>query len=62
MQLYALRANVEAMIATVEAEAKSSAVVPGCEHPEDKRRPSNNMGEAPEYFCLDCKAFVKGQA
>lgn len=58
LQLYSLRAQVDAMIASEESEVLGS--VNGCQHPEDKRRDATNMGEEPSFFCLDCKQMVKG--
>lgn len=58
LQLYSLRAQVEALIAMEESELSVSA---GCPHPEDKRKPVNNMGEEPAFLCLACGQTVKGQ-
>lgn len=58
LQLYSLRAQVEALIALEQSE---QAVEVGCQHPEDKRRAINNMGEEPAFLCLDCGRTVKGQ-
>ena len=60
LQLYSLRAQVDALIAGEEAE--TFGVQTGCPHPEDKRLPASNMGEEPTFFCQDCKQMVKGTA
>jgi hypothetical protein len=61
-QLYIIRNQVELAIASLEADA---AVAPqpetvGCEHPSEARIQSNNMGEAPQFWCKACKQFVDG--
>ena len=65
-QLYSLRAQVEALIALEESggvvEQPQEIAPEVCPHPEDKRKPSHNMGQEPEFFCFDCKSFVKGVA
>lgn len=58
MQLYALRNQVDALILAEEGEVSTPS---GCPHPEDKRLQSNNMGEEPQFWCQDCKTFIKGQ-
>lgn len=60
LQLYSLRAQVDALIAS-EEEATFGANT-GCPHPSDKRIPASNMGEEPSFFCQDCKQMVKGTA
>jgi hypothetical protein len=62
-QLYIIRNQVELAIASLEADA--SVAVPdsvGCEHPSEARVSSNNMGEAPQFWCRACKTFVQGAA
>ena len=62
-QLYILRAQVDMLIAMEEGLVlPDEPVSPECPHPEDKRVPSNNMGEEPQFWCQDCKQFVKGAA
>jgi hypothetical protein len=61
MLLVSLRAHVDALIAMEEADA---GFVPqgDCPHPEERRIASHNMGEEPQFYCPECKAFVKGAA
>jgi hypothetical protein len=33
-----------------------------CPHPEEKRIPAHNMGEAPKFYCQVCKQTVAGVA
>lgn len=53
-----------AWVVAVFAQAVEPVVAElgGCPHPEDKRKPSHNMGQEPEFFCFECKQFVKGVA
>ena len=60
-QLYILRAQVDMLIAMEESVVLPDST-PSCEHPEDKRVQSNNIGESAEFFCQACKQFVKGAA
>jgi hypothetical protein len=64
LQLYALRAQVDALIALEEVVA-GPLPVPGepvCEHPEDKRRSVSNLGEDPKFKCLKCGEIMVGYA
>ena len=60
LQLYSLRAQVDALIAQEESELVQVTEAAGCPHPEDRRIPSHNMGQEPEFFCSACSQFVKG--
>ena len=61
-QLYILRAQVDMLIAMEEGIVLPDSGPSECPHPEDKRVPSHNMGEDPQFWCQDCKTFVKGVA
>jgi hypothetical protein len=60
LQLIAVRAQIDALIAAEQGEVDPT--VKGCPHPEEKRIVSHNIGQEPEFYCPDCKAFVKGPA
>jgi hypothetical protein len=62
MQLYAMRAQLEAVIATEEAEHGTILEAAGCPHPEDKRVNTTTFGTEPTFKCMACGEFVKGQA
>lgn len=62
MLLVSLRAQIDALIAMEEAEFGAVPQVEGCPHPEDRRIVAHNMGEEPQFYCSECKAFVKGAA
>lgn len=44
------------------SEALAPVVTEGCPHPEERRIISHNMGEEPQFWCPECKTFVKGAA
>ena len=46
----------------VLSEAFTPPQVEGCPHPEERRIVSHNMGEEPQFYCPECKSFVKGAA
>ena len=58
MQLYAMRAQLEAVIATIEqgdAVAQEPAPPPGgCSHPPERQRDASTFGEPAMVTCLDC--------
>jgi hypothetical protein len=60
LQLVAIRAQIDALIAAEQGDV--GPLVEGCPHPEEKRIVSHNIGQEPEFYCPDCKAFVKGPA
>ena len=60
MLLVSLRAQVDALIAMEEAEAGFVALPGECQHPEERRIVSHNMGEEPQFYCPECKQFVTG--
>jgi hypothetical protein len=82
LQLIAVRAQIDAMIAAEQSEPVPAPAIcdclPGenchecegtlydkkgqCPHPEERRIVSNNMGEEPQFWCPECKSFVKGVA
>jgi hypothetical protein len=62
MLLVSLRAQVDALIAMEEIESGQAPPPGECPHPEERRIVSHNMGEEPQFYCPDCKAFVKGAA
>lgn len=59
MQLYALRAQVDALIASEESDLPEAT---GCPHPEEKRRDTSVMGQERSFLCLACGQVVKGVA
>jgi hypothetical protein len=62
LQLVAIRAQIDALIAAEQGELGDVPFIEGCPHPEEKRIVSHNIGQEPEFYCPDCKAFVKGPA
>jgi hypothetical protein len=62
MLLVSLRAQVDALIAMEEAESGFAPPLGECPHPEERRIVSHNMGEEPQFWCPDCKTFVRGAA
>jgi hypothetical protein len=62
-QLYALRAQVEALIMAAEAEiGASQPVSTACPHPDEKRRDATTAGGPRQYLCLVCGQTVMGAA
>jgi hypothetical protein len=61
-QLYALRAQIDAMIALEEAEFQAVAKQAGCPHPSEARRDITTMGTDRQFKCLACGETVKGVA
>lgn len=67
-QLYMMRSQVDIMRHAVElmiAVAEGTVLpdgslpdAPACSHPEDRRVPASNMGEAPKFFCQVCRETV----
>jgi hypothetical protein len=62
MLLVSLRAQVDALIAMEEMESGQAPPPGECPHPDERRIVSHNMGEEPQFWCPDCKTFVKGAA
>ena len=62
LQLYSLRAQVDAIIALEESEMGAAVLAAGCPHPEEKRIPTTTFGSEPEFYCPVCREKVKGQA
>jgi hypothetical protein len=62
MLLVSLRAQVDALIAMEEMESGMTPPPGECPHPEERRVVSHNMGEEPQFWCPECKTFVKGVA
>lgn len=61
LQLYSLRAQVEALIAMEQAETMPDPVEPGdCQHPEERRVNAQTMGGPPQFYCQACKSMVQG--
>lgn len=57
LQLYAMRAQLEALIAGVEAEEQPPEPDPstlGCPHPEEQQRDASTGGRR-RIFCLACQ-------
>ena len=65
-QLYIIRSQVELAIAAAEMSVEAAMVPqdgpPACEHPQEKRKASHNMGEEPAFICFACGETVKGVA
>ena len=65
-QLYIIRSQVELLIAAAEANEVVPPLPqdgpPKCEHPEDKRKASHNIGQEPEFICFACGETVQGVA
>ena len=65
-QLYIIRSQVELAIAaaemSLEAQPAPKDGPPKCEHPEEKRKASHNIGQEPEFICFACGETVKGVA
>lgn len=62
MQLYSLRAQIEAVIALEEAELGAAMAAAPCAHPEDKRISTSTFNSEPSFRCTACGQDVKGQA
>ncbi len=64
LQLYSLRAQVEALIAMEEADFAREQPAPetGCQHPEDKRVSLTTFGTEPSFKCMVCGEKVQGVA
>jgi hypothetical protein len=59
MQLYAMRAQLECAIATIEdangiGHTPAPAPTEGCPHPPEKQRDVSVFGEPPTVVCLVC--------
>lgn len=62
-QLYILRSQVDLLIAMEEGLPQDAlAESEGCQHPEEKRIPKHNFGEAPKFYCQACKETIQGEA
>lgn len=61
-QLYALRAQVEALIALEEMGMTPPPPQLECPHPEEKRRNTSVMGGPRTFLCLQCGQEVEGTA
>lgn len=61
-QLYILRSQVDLLISMMEGAPVVPDGPPPCEHPEEKRKATHNMGQEPEFFCFACGQTVKGVA
>jgi hypothetical protein len=55
-QLYALRAQIHALIVQVESSSAPAVPITGaCPHPEDKQRNATTGGGGPQkVLCLQC--------
>lgn len=62
MRLIAIRAQLDALIADEGGDALVELSPEGCQHPADKRVPASNLGEAPSFFCQECKEIIQGAA
>lgn len=61
-QLYALRAQLDAVIVGVEDVASLEAQSGHCTHPPERRRDATTMGGPQKFKCLDCGKTVEGVA
>lgn len=63
LQLYAMRAQLEAIISAEELELGAVQQAAGCPHPEDKRVNSTTMGGGkPRFYCTVCREQIEGVA
>lgn len=58
-QLYALRAQLDALIVTEEAALETPSE---CPHPPDQRKDATTMGGPRKFKCLACGQTVEGIA
>lgn len=59
-QLYALKAQIDAVIFTIEADQPDNGESQTCTHPEDKRRDATTAGGPRQFLCLACGQTVLG--
>jgi hypothetical protein len=66
LQLYAMRAQLECAIATIEQAngvVQESAPAPvGCPHPPERQRNASSFGEPAMVVCLECGLTRPGTA
>lgn len=58
-QLYAVRAQIDALILAEEAAVAPPEPV-GCPHPIERRQNVTTMGGPPKFLCMVCQATVEG--
>lgn len=58
-QLYALRAQLDALIVAEEAHAEE--VPAECPHPPESRRDASTMGGGRKFKCLACGQTIEGE-
>jgi hypothetical protein len=62
-QLYAMRAQLDAMIALVSGDVPGVEDSGACQHPEDQRQNTTKISDArPSFFCKACQQTIEGIA
>jgi hypothetical protein len=59
--LYGLRAQLNALILSVELEQTSASLAGGCQHPVEKRKDASTMGST-KWQCMVCGEEFDGHA